>query len=105
MIDYSGEVLIGNNVVISESSIILSHEHDIPELQARTEKKPIPKRTEIKAFAWIGAGATILPGRVIGEHAVVGAGSVVTHDVEPYDIVAGNPAKSIKKRKGSTDIG
>ena len=47
--------------------------------------------------AWIGAGATILPGVTIGENSVVGAGSVVTRDVESNTIVAGNPARVIKK--------
>ena len=47
--------------------------------------------------AWIGAGATILPGVTIGENSVVGAGSVVTRDVEPNTIVAGNPARVIRK--------
>ncbi|WP_416388596.1 acyltransferase [Faecalicoccus pleomorphus] len=47
--------------------------------------------------AWIGAGATILPGVTIGENAIVGAGSVVTKDVEANTIVVGNPAKPIKK--------
>jgi maltose O-acetyltransferase len=47
---------------------------------------------------WIAYRAIILPGVTIGEGAVVGAGAVVTKDVEPYTIVAGNPAKVIKKR-------
>ena len=49
--------------------------------------------------AWIGAHAIILPGcQRIGIGAIVGAGSVVTRDVEPYTIVAGNPAKFLRKR-------
>jgi len=47
----------------------------------------------------IGIGAIILPGRRIGKGSIVGAGSVVTHDVEPYTIVAGNPARVLRKRK------
>ena len=49
---------------------------------------------KVKKGASIGANATILPGVVIGENAIVGAGSVVTHDVEPNTIVMGNPAKA-----------
>ena len=49
---------------------------------------------KVKKGASIGANATILPGIVIGENAVVGAGSVVTHDVEANTIVMGNPAKN-----------
>lgn len=46
---------------------------------------------------YVGANATILMGVEIGECAVVGAGSVVTKDVSPYTVVAGNPARSVKK--------
>jgi len=47
---------------------------------------------------WIGHGAIILPGTTVGTGAVIGAGSVVTKDVPPYTIVAGNPAKPIRRR-------
>ena len=47
---------------------------------------------------WLGHGAIILPGRSVGDGAVVGAGSVVTKDVAPYTIVAGNPATIIRPR-------
>lgn len=46
--------------------------------------------------AWVGAGATILPGIRIGKHAVVGAASVVTKDVPDYAVAVGNPARVIK---------
>jgi chloramphenicol O-acetyltransferase type B len=47
---------------------------------------------------WIGTDATILSGVTVGDGAVVGYGSVVTHDVPPYGIVAGNPARMVRKR-------
>ena len=50
--------------------------------------------------AWIGAHATILPNVTIGDNAIVGAGSVVTKDVPDNAIVAGNPARFIRKGKG-----
>lgn len=50
---------------------------------------------------WIAPGCIILPGVTIGENSVVGAGSVVIKDVEPYSVVAGNPAKFIKRIDGS----
>lgn len=50
----------------------------------------------IKEGASIGANATILPGLTLGEHCMIGAGSVVTRDVPPYAVVVGNPAKVIK---------
>jgi phosphonate metabolism protein (transferase hexapeptide repeat family) len=56
------------------------------------------KRVTIGHDVWIGHGAVILPGVSIGNGAVVGANSVVTRDVGPYEIVAGVPAKPIRKR-------
>ena len=47
---------------------------------------------------WIGQNAVILPGVHIGDGAIIGANSVVGSDVEPYAIVAGNPAKTVRKR-------
>lgn len=56
------------------------------------------KVTKIGNDVWIGCGAIILSGVAIGDGAVIGAGAVVTKDVEPYTIVAGVPAKPIRKR-------
>lgn len=50
----------------------------------------------IKQGAWIGAGASIMAGVTIGKYAIVGAASVVTHDVGDYEVVVGSPAKVIK---------
>lgn len=47
---------------------------------------------------WIGSNAVILSGLTIGRGSIIGAGSVITKDVEPYSIFAGNPAKKIKDR-------
>jgi acetyltransferase-like isoleucine patch superfamily enzyme len=55
------------------------------------------ERTLVKKGASIGSGCTILPNVTIGEHALVGAGSVVTKDVPANTIVAGNPAKVLRK--------
>lgn len=54
---------------------------------------------------WIGQNATILPGVHIGDGAIIGLGSIVGHDVEPYTIVAGNPARVIRKRFDDELIG
>lgn len=58
----------------------------------QTEDDWTPQRTVIKRGASIGSGATVLGGVTVGENALIGAGSVVTHDVPPHAIVAGNPA-------------
>ena len=59
---------------------------------------PIKGDTVVGNDVWIGQNATILPGVHIGDGAIIGANSVVGNDVEPYTIVAGNPAKVIRKR-------
>ena len=62
------------------------------------EDLPLKGDTVIGNDVWIGQNATILPGVHIGDGAIIGLGSIVGHDVDPYTIVAGNPAKPIKKR-------
>lgn len=64
-------------------------------LQTEADWTLVP--TIVKRGASIGSGATILGGVTIGEQAIVGAGSVVTHDVPPRSIVAGNPAAPLRK--------
>lgn len=55
-------------------------------------------RCQVGNDVWMGHGSTVLPGTAIGDGAVVAAGAVVTRDVDPYTIVAGVPARSIKRR-------
>ncbi len=65
--------------------------NEFGELQTEADWKVIP--TIVKQGASIGSNATILCGLTIGEESIIGAGSVVTHDVPPRAIVAGNPAR------------
>lgn len=60
--------------------------------------------TLVKRGASIGSGATILPNLVVGEEAIIGAGSVVTHDVEARSIVAGNPARLLRYIAAGTEV-
>lgn len=55
-------------------------------------------RTVIGNDVWIGCNCVILPNVIIGDGAIIGAGSIVTKDVDPYTIVAGNPAKKVRDR-------
>jgi acetyltransferase-like isoleucine patch superfamily enzyme len=84
----------GNDVSIGPEAAILTLGHDpqSPEFVDRGGDVVIGNRV------WIGYRAIILPGIKIGDGAVVGAGAVVTKDVEPFMIVAGNPARPIGQR-------
>lgn len=97
-----GPVVIGNNVMMGPDVKIIrtSHEFnkiDIP-MQLQGFKDEIP--LEICDDVWIGANSIILPGcQQIGKGSIIGAGSIVTKNVEKMAIVGGNPAKILKFRK------
>lgn len=92
-------IIIGNNVDIGRETAIFTLEHD-----PHSDDHGVRGRSvHIEDHVWIAARVTILPGVRIGKGAVVGAGSVVTKDVEPMSIVAGNPAKVVGKRRSSLE--
>lgn len=95
------EITIGNDVLIASRVYISDHGHGSPDyhdidvppsLRQVYSKGPVV----IEDGAWIGEGACILPGVRVGRHAIVGANAVVTHDVPPYTIVGGVPARPLK---------
>jgi len=88
----AGGITIEDDVLVAANSQIISNNHDPEEHQILTCKPVV-----LKCNCWIGAGATILPGVTVGENAIVGAGSVVTKDVEANTVVGGIPAKLIKR--------
>lgn len=87
-------IVIGNRVVVSDGAYLCGASHDITSPTMELIHKPIILGDD----SWVAARAIILPGVTVGEGAVVGAGSVVTRDVAPWTVVAGNPAREIKKR-------
>lgn len=87
-------VFVGHNVTFINDKYPRSVTSD-GQLQTEADWVCVP--TLIKCGSSIGSSATILCGVTVGEHAIVGAGSVVTRDVPPNTIVAGNPARIIKK--------
>ena len=90
------EVFIGHNVVFT-NDLYPRATNEEGQLQTETEWKCIP--TVVKRGASIGSGAVLLCGITVGERAIIGAGSVVTRDVPPGTIVAGNPARIIRVLK------
>jgi len=88
-----GGITIEDNVLIAPKVSLLSEAHSI---SPQSRQSLVPGSIHIKKNAWIGAGATILPGVTIGENAIVAAGAVVSKDVAANTIVGGIPAKIIK---------
>jgi maltose O-acetyltransferase len=88
-------ITIGDNVSISEGVMLLTLEHDLESSSFDNQGAPI----EINDFVFVGARAIILPGVNVGQGSAIGAGSVVTRDIEPYTIAAGTPARPIGHRR------
>ena len=97
-VNAGGGVTIDSWVLIGPGVTIYSQNHDLdgdPSL-------PLARRGDIRAQvhvgrgAWLAANVTVLPGVTVGEGAVVAAGAVVTHDVTPFTVVAGVPARQIR---------
>jgi len=89
-----GKVEIGEKVTISHRAHLCAGTHDYKKIDF-----PLIRATiTVKDQVWICSQAFIGPGVTIGEGAIIGAASVVMNDVEPWTIVAGNPAKKIRDR-------
>ena len=88
-----GGITIEDDVLIGPRVNLVTENHP---LDPSDRKALIPGRILIRKNAWIGAGATILPGITVGENSVVAAGSVVTKDVPDNAVVGGVPAKLIR---------
>ena len=91
-----GGIYIGDDVLIGHNVVLATLNHDEnPENRANLIANPI----RIGNKVWIGSNATILPGVSVGDGAIIAAGAVVTKDVGENSIVAGVPAKFIRKVK------
>lgn len=94
-------VTIGNDVMMGPDCMIFTRNHEFADtdrsmcLQGFSQVKDVVIEDDV----WIGARVIILPGVKIGKGSILGAGSVITKNVEPYTVVGGNPAKLIKRRK------
>lgn len=88
-------IIIGDNVVLSAKCMLLDAGLGQQAPDDNGPRDYIEGLVTVGNNVWIGAGAIVLPGRTIGDGAIVGAGSVVTRDVAPGMTVAGNPARPI----------
>lgn len=95
-----GTFKIGDYVMMGTHCLMISQNHrfddcNIPMCQQGFQSdQPVVIEDDV----WIGSRVIILPGVIVGKGSIIGAGSVVTRNVQPYTIVAGNPAKVIKRR-------
>ena len=104
-IDYTGDIVIGNHVSISEGVKILTHNHSTEIGKKDLRKGCLQTPLKIYDHVWIGARATIMPGvKEIGRCAIISAGSYINSKIPPYAIVLGNPAKIVGFRMPLEDI-
>ncbi|HXB38930.1 MAG TPA: WcaF family extracellular polysaccharide biosynthesis acetyltransferase [Bacteroidia bacterium] len=94
-IDNLGDVVIEDNVCISQGAFLLCGNHDYKKITFDLRVGNI----NLKQGAWIGAKSTVCPGVTVGSHSVLTVGSIATSDLEEYTIYQGNPAIAVKKRE------
>ena len=92
-------ITIGNDVMIAAYSFVTDFNHTFSSKKKRIDLQGFERNPVIiEDDVWIGTQVCILKGVTVGHGAVIGAGSVVTRNVKPYEVVAGNPAKHIRYR-------
>lgn len=90
------DIFVGDNVMFGPNVIIATAGHPVdPPLREKVAQFNIPVR--IGKNVWIGAGAIVLLGVTIGDHSVIGAGSVVTKDIPPNVVAVGNPCRVLRE--------
>ena len=119
--EFSPQIVLGNNVVLAPYSrigcidrveigdwttigqrvYITDHTHgdvSVEHLNLPPRHRPLYSKGPVKigSYVHVGENSCIMPGVTIGDHSVIGAGSVVTHDIPPYSVAAGNPARVLK---------
>jgi acetyltransferase-like isoleucine patch superfamily enzyme len=94
-----GKLKIGNDVLVGPNCQLMTSNHGYSDLKTPIGKQPLViGKIIIEDDVWLGANVVVLPDVTIGGGSIVGANAVVTKDVPPMSVVAGVPAKLIKKR-------
>ena len=99
-----GPVTIGNQVLIGPNVGIYDANHAL-DAQERMDGALIPGKIRIGNRVWIGGGTIILPGVTIGDDTVIGAGSIVTHDIPSGVVAVGNPCHVLRKLTDKDKVG
>ncbi len=93
-----GPIQIGNNVIFAQNIVASALNHAYRDPDQPIQAQPILKsQIVIEDDCWIAANAVITAGVRIGKHSVIAAGAIVTKDIPPYSVAAGNPAKVLKQ--------
>jgi putative colanic acid biosynthesis acetyltransferase WcaF len=92
-------IVVEEDAIVSQYAFLCTASHDIADPGRKLTTAPI----RLGPHSWVCAGAFLLPGVTLGEGAVAAARAVVTRDVAPWTIVAGNPAKFVKQRPWAGD--
>ena len=91
-------ITIGNDVWTGHHVYITDQNHGYTDITRPISQQSQPERpVSIGDGSWLGHGSIVLPGVTIGEHVVVGANSVVTHDIPSFSVAVGSPAKVIRR--------
>jgi len=95
-----GKITIGSDVIMGPDVVIMtaSHEYKDSQIPINQQGNIEEKEVIIGDDVWIGTRSILMPGVIIGDHSIIGAGSVVTKSFPKYSILAGSPAKIIKNR-------
>lgn len=100
-----GPLTIGNDVMLAQNIVLSGLNHGYQDVSIVPHKQPVTKKLiTIEEEVWIGANSVVVSGVTIGKHSVVAAGAVVTKNVPPFSVVAGNPAKVIRRYNKETNI-
>lgn len=99
IISFKGELCIGKSTTISSNVFISNVNHSYQDINISSLKQDlIYKKTVIGDYCFIGTGAVIMPGAILGKNCIVGANSIVlSGNYDDYTILAGNPARIVKK--------
>lgn len=100
-----GPVKIGNNVIFAQHVVLSGLNHTYTDISIPIkDQKVTTAQITVEDNCWVGANSVLTAGITLGKHCVVAGGSVVTKDVPPYSIVAGNPARILKKYNPETNL-
>lgn len=98
-----GPVKIGNDVRLAQNVVLSGLNHNYQEIDSPIHTQGVSTHPIIiEDESWLGANVVVVPGVTIGKHSIVAAGSVVTKSVPAYSVVAGNPARVLKKYDHTT---